>query len=145
MIDIKPLTKLEVIEFAHKWYFMLNTHASIDEFLPMLSKEQLIMKFPESTIEGTEAFIQWHKTVSHTFFDQDHNIKFLDVKLDGQNAYLEVIVRWQARTWEPPAAKSTWLGYDAYQTWTLERDSETGNVVINFYSVDAFMPMEGSH
>jgi len=144
MTELKPLTELEVIEFAHKWYYMLNTHAKIEEFLPMLSKENLKMKFPEATLEGIDAFTEWHKTVTNTYFDQDHNIKFLETKLDDMRAEVRIIVRWQARTWKPPAAKSSWLGYDAYQSWIVERDRASGNVVISSYSVDAFMPMEGT-
>ena len=140
----KPLTELEVIEFVHKWYFNLNTHAPIEEFLPMLSKEGPVMKFPEATLKGIDSFKEWHKTVTHQFFDQDLNIKYLDIRLNGTKANVSVIVRWQARTWEAPAAKSSWLGYDAYQSWLVERDEGSGGIVINEYSVDAFMPMEGS-
>ena len=139
-----PLTELEVIELAHKWYAMLNTHAPLAEFLPLLASEGLVMKFPEDTLEGIDAFKEWHKTVTHQFFDQDHNIKFMETELEGNGAKVRIIVRWQARSWEPPVAKSTWLGYDAYQSWRVERSPESGKAVIKAYSVDAFMPLEGS-
>ena len=145
MDEGKPLTELEVIEFVHRWYYNLNTHAPIEEFLPMLSKEGPVMKFPEAILEGIDSFKDWHKTVTHKFFDQDHNIKYLDIRLNGKEANIRVIVRWQARIWEAPAAKSSWLGYDAYQSWVVERDNSTGGVAIKEYSVDAFIPMEGSN
>ena len=45
---------------------------------------------------------------------------------------------------KPPAAASEWLGFDAYQTWIVERSAKTGKPVIATYIVDDLKPMEGS-
>ena len=37
-----------------------------------------------------------------------------------------------------------WLGFDAAQTWVLERSPLTNSAVIATYVVDALTPMEGS-
>jgi len=62
----------------------------------------------------------------------------------GERPRVKVVVNWQARAWDPPAATSKWLGFDAYQTWILERSATTGKPVIRTYIVDELKPMPGS-
>jgi hypothetical protein len=38
---------------------------------------------------------------------------------------VEVVVNWQLRRWRPPAPRSEWLGFDAFQTWEVVRSPET--------------------
>jgi hypothetical protein len=44
----------------------------------------------------------------------------------------------------PPAPRSEWLGFDAFQTWEVVRSPETGRVVIARYVVNELRPMPGS-
>ena len=32
---------------------------------------------------------------------------------------MKLVVNWQAKVWNPPDAKSKWLGMDARQTWVV--------------------------
>ena len=34
---------------------------------------------------------------------------------------MKLVVNWQAKVWNPPDAKSKWLGMDARQTWVVTR------------------------
>ena len=34
---------------------------------------------------------------------------------------MKLVVNWQAKVWNPPNAKSKWLGMDARQTWVVTR------------------------
>ena len=56
---------------------------------------------------------------------------------------MKLVVNWQARVWNPPDAKSKWLGMDARQTWVVGL-SEDGRPVIQKYVVDGIDLMEGS-
>jgi hypothetical protein len=54
-----------------------------------------------------------------------------------------VVVNWQFRIWNPPAAKSLWGGFDAYQTWDVVPGPDDLPQV-KTYIVDALEPMPGS-
>ena len=71
-------------------------------------------------------------------------MKMLDIVCNGETAAVKLVVNWQAHVWNPPAAKSKWLGFDALQTWMVTRDKKTGKAAIAAYVVDKLDPMEGS-
>ena len=102
-----------------------------------------LMVFPEATLEGIDGFKGWYRDVTHKFFDEIHTVKEVDSKNHGDHADVKVVVNWQAKVWNPPDAKSKWLGFDAYQTWKVAR-AESGDAVIREYVVDELRPMEGS-
>ena len=141
---MKALTHLEVNELVYNWYKKLDVHAPVEEVAPLLASEGLEMRFPEATLRSIDEFKDWYKRVTHLFFDEVHNMKMLNIELDGETATAKLVVNWQAHIWNPPDAKSKWLGFDAIQTWTVKRDSKTGGAVIATYTVDALDPMEGS-
>jgi hypothetical protein len=62
----------------------------------------------------------------------------------GEEATVEVVVNWQARRWQPPAARSQWIGFDAYQQWVMVRSTATGRPLILRYIVNELRPMAGS-
>ncbi len=57
---------------------------------------------------------------------------------------VDVVVNWQARRWRPPAPRSEWLGFDAYQQWDMIRSPASGKPVILRYVVNELRPMPGS-
>lgn len=137
------LVEQEVKQLAIDWYKLLDVHAPLEEVLPLLEDENLEMKFPEATIKGQEQFKSWYETVTHKFFDEVHELKEVQVTLNGNRADVKLVVNWQAHVWNPPEAKSKWLGFDADQTWIVAL-SVTGKPVIETYIVNALIPMEGS-
>jgi hypothetical protein len=138
------LTQLEVNQLVYSWYKKLDVHAPVEEVLPLLAGDNLEMKFPEATLRSINEFIEWYKNVTHLFFDEIHQMKMLNIDLQGDTATVKLVVNWQAHIWTPPAAKSKWLGFDALQTWIIKRDKKTGRAVIATYIVDKLDPMEGS-
>jgi hypothetical protein len=138
----EALTEAEVQKLAEDWYKALDVHVPVEECLPMLSESNLEMVFPEGTLQGQDAFKDWYKTVTHKFFDEVHVLKEVSSSIQGDNADVKVVVNWQAKVWNPPDAKSKWLGFDAYQTWVVSK--ENGKAVISKYVVDNLEPMEGS-
>ncbi len=143
MTTVQALTDQEVEKLARDWYRALDVHVAVDELLPMLSPHGLKMVFPEATLEGIDGFKGWYRDVTHKFFDEIHSVKEVETHMHGDHADVKVVVNWQAKVWNPPDAKSKWLGFDAYQTWKVTRGA-SGDAVILTYVVDELKPMEGS-
>jgi hypothetical protein len=140
-----PLTEAEVKAFVEDWYLVkLDQHYPIDDLADMVADENLEMVFPEETVTTKDGFKQWYDRIIHTFFDEVHVITDLKVTPAGDRADVKVVVNWQTRVWQAPKPKSTWLGFDAYQTWVVIRSPRTGKPVIQRYVVDDFVPMPGS-
>ena len=140
-----PLTQADVQALADVWYKKLDVHAPTEELLPLLADDELEMRFPEGTMRGHAGFTGWYDRVTRIFFDETHTLKqvALEPASNGHRARVKVVVNWQARAWDPPAPKSKWLGFDAYQTWEVQR-SPDGRPVIVTYIVDELRPMPGS-
>jgi hypothetical protein len=139
-----PLSEAEVDEFARAWYAKLDVHAPMIELLPMLADSDLEMTFPEGVTRGHVGFEAWYQRVIRIFFDEVHTVKEVKLTPSGGQAEAKVVVNWQAKVWNPPEAKSKWLGFDAYQTWVVRRSPTTRKVEIVRYVVDKLDPMEGS-
>jgi hypothetical protein len=144
MAQPAELTESEIRDFAVAWYRKLDTHDPLVEFLPLLAEEGLEMVFPEGTVQGHAGFEGWFERVIRIFFDEEHTVKEVKIVEPGERPRVKVVVNWQAHTWDPPAAKSKWLGFDAYQTWVVQRSAVTGKPVIRTYIVDELKPMPGS-
>ncbi len=139
------MDKAEIDKLAEKWYKLLDIHAPVTEFLPLLDNQELVMEFPEATLHGLGEFSDWLAGVVRIFFDEEHTVKKVYVKKDkGTTTEVEVVVNWKARRWNAPAARSEYLDFDAYQTWVLGTSSKTGKPVIVKYIVDKLEALPGS-
>lgn len=126
------------------WYDLLDRHVPLEETLTRLVDEELEMRFPEATARGHAGFADWYKAVTNRFFDEVHTVKSVEfTEFGADRATVKVVVNWQATIWNPPAAKSQWLGFDAYQTWEVV-PGELGTPLVKTYIVDALEPMPGS-
>jgi len=141
----QALNEKEIRALAEKWYKLLDVHAPVTEFLPLLDDTRLEMRFPEATLKGQGAFSEWLAGVVRIFFDEEHTLKQVKATMqpDG-SARVAVVVNWRARRWKAPAAKSEWLDFDAYQTWEVVRAPKTGNAVVKTYIVDKLEAQPGS-
>jgi hypothetical protein len=110
----------------------------------MLADDDLEMYFPEGVSRGHAGFEAWYQRVIRIFFDEVHTVKEVQSTPSGGQADVKVVVNWQAKVWNPPEAKSKWLGFDAYQTWVVRRSPSTQKAVIVKYVVDKLDPMKGS-
>lgn len=126
------------------WYAVLDRHEPLDTALTYLVDDGLEMRFPEGTSRGHAGFADWYKAVTNRFFDEVHTVTSVEFTDFGAAlATVKVVVNWQATIWDPPAAKSRWLGFDAYQTWEVVPSAQ-GTPLIKTYIVDALEPMPGS-
>jgi len=139
-----PLTEAEVKAFVEDWYLVkLDQHVPPDVITPMVMAN-VDFVLPETSFTGRDKFQEWYERIINSFFDEVHTITSLEITPHGDHADVKVVVNWQTKVWEKPAPKSKWLGFDAYQTWTVVRSPETGKAAIQKYVVDRFEPMSGS-
>jgi hypothetical protein len=145
MIVLSPLSEAEVKDFAVDWYRLLDVHAPLEEYIPLLAEQGVSMVFPEATVHGFDGFKGWYEKVVNIFFDEVHTVK--EVKLtsvSNTQAEVKVVVKWEASVWKPPAAYSERIILDAYQTWIVQRSPKSEKPVILTYIVDSLEYAEGS-
>lgn len=138
------LSRAEIETFVAAWYRKLDIHAPADELLALVAEQGLEMQFPEGSIRGVDGFRRWYEGVIGIFFDEVHTVIRVKTSWQEGRALVEVVVNWQARRWRPPAPRSEWLGFDAYQQWELIRSPSSGRPVILRYVVNELRPMPGS-
>ena len=139
-----PVTTISIEGWVADWYRALDRHDDITDVLPYLVDDGLMLRFPEGVFRGHEGFRQWYDAVTHRFFDEVHEVrKVTAAPWVNDRASVQVVVNWQARIWDPPAATSSWLGFDAYQTWEVVRGAD-GRPQLLTYVVNNLQAMPGS-
>jgi len=133
----------EIRKMANDWYSALDRHVPLPEALEFLVDEGLEMQFPEATARGHAGFAEWYKAVTNRFFDEKHVVTKVEGTVQGDEAWVSVLVHWEARMWDPPAPLSAWLGFDANQTWVVVQDGD-GRPKIKTYIVNELTPVTGS-
>jgi len=143
-ISGEPLSQAEIEAFVAAWYRKLDIHAPWEELRPLVAEQGLEMRFPEGAISGVEAFRNWYEGVIRIFFDELHTVTRVSPSWQADRALVDVVVNWQARRWRPPAPRSEWIGFDAYQQWEMIRSPASGQPVIRRYVVKELRSMAGS-
>ncbi len=138
------LDRAEVQALVDAWYKALDVHAPFDQVAAMVAADGLECYWPEGPTFGVDEFKGWYDRVTHTFFDEVHTMKELEITPQGDHADVKLVVNWQAKVWNPPEATSKWLGMDARQTWVVTRAPDGGRPVIQKYVVDGMDLMPGS-
>ncbi|MFC8453196.1 nuclear transport factor 2 family protein [Kitasatospora sp. NPDC057223] len=142
-VQQQQLSEAAVRRLVEDWYRALDRHDPVEDVLAHLVGDGLVMHFPEGTTRGREGFRSWYDAVTHRFFDEAHTVLTVDVgEIRAGAAEVRVLVNWQTRTWNPPAATSSWLGFDARQSWSVVL--EDGTPRIRTYTVDSLSAMPGS-
>lgn len=111
--------------FAAAWYYVLDIHAPLEEATKFLAEDGtgLEMVFPEKTMRNLAEFAEWYHNVTHFFFDENHNVNFVEATVEGDKATLNIVVGWQASWFVPPAAKSKRTSMNATQKWIVRAAS----------------------
>ncbi len=136
-------SRAEIEAFVADWYRKLDIHAPAEELISMVA-DQVEMQFPEGTVRGVEEFRTWYEGVIRLFFDELHTVTRVGIVWRDDRYRLDVIVNWQARRWNPPAPRSEWIGFDAYQRWEMIASPASGRPVVVRYIVDELRAMPGS-
>ncbi|MFJ9821479.1 nuclear transport factor 2 family protein [Streptomyces sp. NPDC101151] len=141
---MRSFTARSIRTFVERWYAALDRHDDLDGVKKFVVDDGLEMRFPEGTFRGHSGFAEWYKAVCHRFFDEEHTVTDVHAAIDGTEARVQVRVNWQARVWDPPAARSEWLGFDAEQTWVVVAGDAGTAPLIKTYICNALEPMPGS-
>lgn len=136
------MTEQAIRKLVDDWYLALDRHDRFDAVKDMVVDDGLEMRFPETTARGHAGFGEWYEAVTNKFFDEKHTVTDVSTTIDGEQATVRVQVNWQAMVWSPPEPRSTWLGFDADQTWVVVA-GENGPR-IKTYVVNDLVPMSGS-
>jgi hypothetical protein len=136
-------SRAEIEAFVADWYRKLDIHAPAEELISMVA-DQVEMQFPEGTVRGVEEFRAWYEGVIRLFFDELHTVTRVGIVWRDDRCLVDVVVNWQARRWTPPAPRSEWIGFDAYQRWEMIASPASGRPVVVRYIVDELRAMPGS-
>lgn len=136
-------SRAEIEAFVADWYHQLDIHAPAEQLVALVA-DQVEMQFPEGAVRGAEAFRTWYEGVIRLFFDELHTVTHVGISWQDDRCLLDVVVNWQARRWRPPAPRSEWIGFDAYQRWEMIASPVSGRPVVVRYIVDELRPMPGS-
>ena len=139
----KPPDRAGIEAFAADWYRRLDRHAPVEETAAMVA-EDVEFHLPEGVVRGRDGFCAWYEGVIRLFFDEIHVLGEVAVTQRDGITRAAVTVNWQARRWRPPAPRSEWIGFDAFQDWEVGRDPATGRILIRRYAVTTLRPMPGS-
>ncbi|MGW2255020.1 nuclear transport factor 2 family protein [Kitasatospora sp. NPDC001660] len=140
----QPLTDQAVRALAERWYAALDRHDDEAEVRRFLVDDGLELRFPEGTFRGHAGFTAWYEEVCRRFFDERHELGEVRADIAGDRAWVHVRVDWWARRWNPPAARSEWLGFRADQTWVVVSGAHGEGPLIKTYTCDRLEPMPGS-
>lgn len=128
--------------FASSWYQLLGIHAPLESYRHLLTSD-VEPVFPEATVFGFEGYTGWYNTVVGIFLDEVHTLKVADiVSQSAHECSVHVVGNWKASAWKGPAARSTRLMMDAYQTWKIVRSE--GSLKVAQYVVNGMTYEEGS-
>ncbi|MGH8902323.1 MAG: nuclear transport factor 2 family protein [Egibacteraceae bacterium] len=141
---MEPLAREEVNRFVDDWYRNLDVHAPAKNMLALLAEDGLEIHFPEGTFRGRDEFRRLYDGWVRFYFDEVHELKEFSTTPAGETSEVKLVVNWKFRIWNPPAAKSRLLEYDAYQTWVVQRSPASGQPVMVTYIVEALQPHNGS-
>ena len=134
------ITHPELWAFAANWYRLLDIHAPLESFRPLLTQDVQLV-FPEAPVTGFEGYSGWYNNVINIFFDEEHTLKAADItEQNDTGCEAHVVVNWHASIWNAPEARSIRLMMDADQTWQVRR-REDGSLAVSKYVVN-FMTYE---
>ncbi len=136
-----PVTQFDIEQFIRDWFGKLDIHPPVEEMLPFLADEKLVMKMPEKTYCRYEGFKAWYEDIGRKYDEQVHIIRGLQITTAQDTAKVEIVVQWQRSEKNATAAERGRKGFYAAQTWEVERSPQTQRLVIVTYNVAYFVPM----
>lgn len=117
-------TEASIKEFVAAWYRALDFHVPLADAYAFLADEGLNMQFPDGDIRDFNSFKTWYDRVTNLFFDENHYVQTVKMRIDGDEAVVDVVVGWQASWWIAPEAKSKRVSMDATQRWTVRKSAK---------------------
>jgi hypothetical protein len=105
--------------FVYHVFALYDKHEDVSKFLPLLSDDDLEMRFPETTLRSKEDFKKWYAGIGDNIQSNTHQLEKLDATILENGKYeVDLIVLWQTLTKDNRCIK-----FRAHQTWLL-RDAK---------------------
>lgn len=117
--------------FVQEWFDLLSAHAPIDQLLPFLATDGLVMQFPERTLYNHADVRDWYAAVGESYTSQDHIVENVDATPSAAGTDLAVTVVWLAQQISDDAQ----LAFRVNQSWRLTESPATGRPLIVEYHV----------
>jgi hypothetical protein len=147
---LPPQEIARIASFVTEWYRALDEHAPAAVLEAMVADTGLEFVVPEATLRNRQEFGHWyaggngHPGVINIFFDELHTVTSVEPAISNLGVHIDVAVNWQLRRWRPPAPRSQWLGFDAFQSWDLVPGPGPEGFLVKRYVVNELRPMPGS-
>ena len=105
----------EVKSFVYSWFALLDRQVSEISLLKFLDLDNLMMQFPEATVNNREEFSDWYLGVQKIIESNSHNVKQLEVTPRNNGEFdVKLVVDWQAKTRQGETVTQTYL-----QQWKI--------------------------
>jgi len=133
------LTEAMVKNVILSWYQGTNDHKPLADQLALLT-DDVEMRYPDTSVPftGKKAFSKWYEDVLVKYFDEIHKVESWDIKISGQLAIVDLVVRWERRRWNPGEATSHYEASVSRQYLELVRLPADGRVLIRKKIVKTF-------
>lgn len=142
-----PFTEEKVRNIILGWFATTNEHRPTEELLAF-ADENIEIRYPNlpAAQKGHEALRAWYEDIMKWAFDETHEVvDWQSIAIDGNRAVVKLLVRWERREWKVGEAHSRYLANFSWQTYELERDPQTGRILVTKKSVDKYEPVAPVH
>ncbi|MEI6034257.1 MAG: hypothetical protein WCS65_08285 [Verrucomicrobiae bacterium] len=134
------LSSEQLKNFILTWYQHTNDHHPVEELFGMMS-DDVEFYYPDSPkpFTGKQSFQDWYANALKTYFDETHYVEnWKDITIDGNKATVQLVVRWEYRTWKPGDAVSKYHANLAHQRLEISRSPDDGRLLIRKKAVEKF-------
>jgi hypothetical protein len=136
----RQLTDSMVRNVVLTWYHGTNEHMPVER-IEVLLAPNVEMSYPNrpDPFIGRQAFRDWYADVLAKYFDESHTVESWDISIEGAQATVVVIVRWERRAWEIGTARSDYRAFLSRQRFSVAL-LESGQVEITAKRAETFEP-----
>jgi hypothetical protein len=120
----------DIKSFVYRWFSWLDHQVADFLLLYHISKDDLVMKFPETVVRNHSDFKIWYQGVKDNIQSNNYEVSDIKVTQLPKGRYkVELLLRWKAKTY-----KGETLDMKFKQSWILSL-SGSGRLTINRYVV----------
>ena len=121
----------EVKTFIYSWFALLDRQVSEISLLKFVDKDNLLMQFPEMTVNNPDDFSKWYLGIKKAIKSNTYDVQQLEVTPKDNGKFdVQLTVNWQAQTREGEAITKTYQ-----QQWEIVTDTKK-RLLIQRYVVE---------
>lgn len=128
------IDRKEAEQFVREWFAMADSHASIAALLARVDMDAFCVHFQQDQLNCQE-YADWYVNDIRSYFDSEHRVLHMETEIDGAYAVVTNQVRWNGRSWTPPAAKSCGREVDCVIRFTMKKQDDGKIVLLKYESL----------